>query len=33
VRVRSGTVKVLDRVRHRTVTVGAGKSYLARAHR
>jgi Dipeptidyl peptidase IV (DPP IV) N-terminal region len=33
VRVRSGTVKVLDRVRHRTVTVGAGKSYLALAHR
>jgi hypothetical protein len=33
VRVRSGTVRVLDRVRHRTVTVGAGKSYLARAHR
>ena len=33
VRVRSGTVKVLDRVRHRTVTVRAGKSYLARAHR
>jgi hypothetical protein len=33
VRVRTGTVKVLDRVRHRTVTVGAGKSYLARAHR
>ena len=33
VRVRSGTVRVLDRVLHRTVTVGAGKSYLARAHR
>jgi hypothetical protein len=33
VRVRSGTVSVLDRVRHRTVTVGAGKSYLARARR
>jgi dipeptidyl aminopeptidase/acylaminoacyl peptidase len=33
VRVNSGTVTVLDRVRHRTVTVGAGKSYLARAHR
>jgi hypothetical protein len=33
VRVRSGTVRVLDRVRHRMVTVVAGKSYLARAHR
>jgi hypothetical protein len=33
IRVRSGTVTVLDRVRHRTVTVGAGKSYLARARR
>jgi hypothetical protein len=33
VRVRTGTVSVLDRVRHRTVTVGAGKSYLARAKR
>ena len=33
VSVRSGTVKVLDRVLHRTVTVVAGKSYLARAHR
>jgi Tol biopolymer transport system component len=33
VRVRSGTVTVLDRVRHRTVTVGAGKSYFARAKR
>jgi hypothetical protein len=33
VRVRAGTVKVLDRVRHRTVIVGAGRSYLARAHR
>jgi hypothetical protein len=26
-------VEVLDRVLHRTVTVVAGKSYLARAHR
>jgi hypothetical protein len=26
-------VKVLDRMRHRTITVRAGKSYLARAHR
>jgi len=33
VSVRSGTVSVLDRVLHRTVSVAAGKSYLARAHR
>jgi WD40-like Beta Propeller Repeat len=33
VRVRSGTVRVLDRVRHRTITVTAGKSYFARAKR
>lgn len=33
VRVVSGTVTVQDRVRHKTVTVGAGKSYLARARR
>ena len=33
IKVRSGTVTVLDRVRHRTVTVRAGKSYLARAKR
>jgi hypothetical protein len=33
VSVRLGTVRVLDRVLHRTVTVVAGKSYLARAHR
>jgi hypothetical protein len=30
VRVQSGTVSVLDRVRNRTVTVRAGQSYLAR---
>lgn len=30
VRVQSGTVTVLDAVRHRTVTVPAGKSYLAK---
>ena len=30
VRVTSGTVKVLDKVKHRTVNVTAGKSYLAR---
>jgi Tol biopolymer transport system component len=30
VRVQSGTVTVQDKVRHRTVTVRAGKSYLAR---
>jgi hypothetical protein len=33
VSVRSGTVSVLDRVRHRTVSVKAGKSYLALAKR
>jgi Tol biopolymer transport system component len=31
VRVTSGTVRVLDKVRRRTVTVHTGKSYLARA--
>jgi dipeptidyl aminopeptidase/acylaminoacyl peptidase len=30
VRVQSGTVSVLDLVKHRTVTVRAGKSYLAK---
>jgi hypothetical protein len=30
VRVQSGTVSVLDKVKHRTVTVGAGQSYLAK---
>jgi hypothetical protein len=30
-RVKSGTVRVLDLVRHRTVTVRGGSSYLARA--
>jgi Tol biopolymer transport system component len=30
VRVKSGTVSVLDRVKHRTVTVRAGQSYLAK---
>jgi hypothetical protein len=30
VRVQSGTVRVLDKVKHRTVTVRAGQSYLAR---
>ena len=30
VRVQSGTVSVLDRVKHRTVTVRAGQSYLAK---
>ena len=30
-RVKSGTVRVRDLVRHRTVTVRAGSSYLARA--
>jgi hypothetical protein len=30
VRVRSGTVSVLDKVRHRTVTVRTGESYLAK---
>jgi hypothetical protein len=33
VRVRSGRVQVFDRVKRRTVTVRAGKSYLARAGR
>lgn len=33
IRVRSGTVTVLDKVRHRTITVGTGKSYVARARR
>src|SRR5581483_6500183 len=30
VHVQSGTVSVLDRVKHRTVTVRAGQSYLAK---
>jgi WD40-like Beta Propeller Repeat len=30
VRVQSGTVSVLDKVKHRTVTVRAGQSYLAK---
>jgi len=30
IRVRSGRVEVLDLVRHRRVTVTAGKSYTAR---
>jgi hypothetical protein len=30
VRVQSGTVSVLDKVKHRTVTVRAGKSYFAK---
>lgn len=33
VRVRQGRVAVLDRVRHRTVIVVAGRSYVARARR
>ena len=32
-RVVRGSVKVRDNVRHKTVTVAAGKSYLARPRR
>ena len=32
-RVVRGTVKVRDNVRHKTVTVRAGKSYLAKPRR
>ena len=31
IRVTSGAVNVTDRVKHKTVVVKAGKSYLARA--